>query len=164
MTPFQLSRDRRLIDLVKRFEGLSLEAYLDPAGVWTVGYGHTGAAARPGAVIGPEAAERLLADDLWEHARAVYRLVKVPVSAHQLIALTSFCFNLGASRLASSTLLGHLNNLRYEDAAREFERWRFAAGRPLFGLARRRAAEEALFVLDGVELPHVAELGRGQEA
>lgn len=29
------------IDLVKRFEGFSPVAYLCPAGVWTIGYGHT---------------------------------------------------------------------------------------------------------------------------
>ena len=29
------------IDLIKKYEGLRLEAYLCPAGVWTIGYGHT---------------------------------------------------------------------------------------------------------------------------
>ena len=31
------------LDLVKHFEGLVLEAYKCPAGVWTIGYGHTDA-------------------------------------------------------------------------------------------------------------------------
>ena len=30
------------LELVKHFEGCSLSAYKDEAGVWTIGYGHTG--------------------------------------------------------------------------------------------------------------------------
>ena len=29
------------LDLIKKYEGLRLEAYKCPAGVWTIGYGHT---------------------------------------------------------------------------------------------------------------------------
>ena len=29
------------IDLIKQFEGCVLTAYKCPAGVWTIGYGHT---------------------------------------------------------------------------------------------------------------------------
>ena len=29
------------LDLIKHFEGCELEAYLCPANVWTIGYGHT---------------------------------------------------------------------------------------------------------------------------
>ena len=35
------------LDLLKGFEGLKLRAYLDPVGIWTVGYGHTSAAGAP---------------------------------------------------------------------------------------------------------------------
>jgi lysozyme len=148
------------VDLVKHFEGLYLEAYLCPAGVPTIGYGHTDGV-RLGQTITEAQAEQLLAADLAEAAADVDRLVKVPLNDDQRGALASFVFNLGPGALASSTLLRKLN-LGDATAPAEFGRWTKArvGGKlvDLPGLVSRRAAEQALFEGKGwqqpVEQPH----------
>lgn len=37
-----LKPSARVRDLIAKWEGFRAEAYLCPAGVWTIGYGHTG--------------------------------------------------------------------------------------------------------------------------
>ncbi|MFS2011803.1 lysozyme [Azospirillum sp. CT11-132] len=136
------------VDLVKHFEGLYLNAYLCPAGVPTIGYGHT-AGVKMGQTITAEQADAFLASDLTEAAGRVDGLVKVALNDDQRGALSSFVFNLGAGSLQSSTLLKLLNAGDYAGAADQFGRWVYAtvAGKPtkLAGLVARRAAEEALF-------------------
>ncbi|MBP2310484.1 glycoside hydrolase family protein [Azospirillum melinis] len=136
------------IALVQHFEGLYLEAYLCPAGVPTIGYGHT-AGVELGQVITRVKAEEFLLDDMSNALAQVDALVKVPVTDDQRGALGSFTFNLGAGNLASSTLLKRLNLGDVDGAGREFARWTKAKvdGRTidLPGLVARRAAEAALF-------------------
>jgi lysozyme len=136
------------IDLVKHFEGLSLDAYLCPAGIPTIGYGHT-AGVTLGQSITAGRAETLLSRDLAAAAAVVDRLVTVPVNNGQRGALASFVFNLGRSSFQSSTLLKRLNVGDYEGAASEFARWVYATvnGRKtqLPGLVKRRGAEALLF-------------------
>jgi len=57
----------------------------------------------------------------------------------------SFIFNCGVSAFKSSTLLRLLNQGDYEGARKQFLRWDKAGGKPLLGLARRRAAEASMF-------------------
>jgi len=59
--------------------------------------------------------------------------------------LVDFTYNLGAGKLASSTLLIKLNAGDYAGAAREFDKWVMAGGKPLPGLVKRRAAERQMF-------------------
>ncbi len=51
------------IDLIKKFEGLKLEAYKCPAGVWNIGWGNT-SNAKPFKKITAEQAEQFLDADL----------------------------------------------------------------------------------------------------
>ncbi len=139
------SLSERGVDLIKGFEGLRLQAYRDPAGVWTIGYGHTGGDVRPGMTISPARAEELLRHDTGWAQDAVRRSVKVPLTQGQFDALTSFTYNLGAGALASSTLVKKLNTGDYAGAQKEFGRWVHAGGEVLLGLVRRRAAEAKLF-------------------
>lgn len=131
-------------DLIRRFEGLRLKAYLCPAGIWTIGYGHT-AGVRAGQVIDEIAAELLLDADLKYIAVQLSPLIRVPVSEGQAGAMLSFAFNVGVGAFRRSTLLRYLNEGKYANAAYEFRRWTKAGGRDLPGLVRRREAEEALF-------------------
>ncbi len=132
------------LDLIKEFEGERLDAYKCPAGVWTIGYGTTSNVS-PGMKISKEHAQNLLAQDVSKFEDAVKRLVKVPLNQNQLDALVSFTYNLGEGNLAKSTLLKLLNQRDYAGAANEFGRFINANGKPLKGLIRRRAAEQALF-------------------
>ncbi len=133
------------LELTREFEGLRLEAYQDSAGVWTVGYGHTGAEVHGGLTITRDQAEEFLRGDLEKAAAAVRRLIKVEVTQGQFDALVDFAFNLGAGRLASSTLLRELNAGNGVGAAEQFARWSCAGGAVLPGLLRRRRAEAARF-------------------
>jgi lysozyme len=133
------------LDLIKEFEGLKLRAYLCPAKVWTIGYGSTGPHVTAGKVITEAEAEALLREDLARFERAVTGFVTAGLTQNQYDALVSFAFNVGISALERSTLLKRVNAKRFDDVPAEFAKWNRAAGRPLAGLTRRRAAEAALF-------------------
>lgn len=136
---------QRGLDLIKEFEGLSLTAYLDGGGVWTIGYGHTGNVVR-GDAITAEQADAWLRNDVGTAERAVTAAVRVPLTQDQFDALASFTFNLGGGALRSSTLLKRLNAGDYAGTAEEFLRWKFDNGKEVAGLLRRRRAERALFL------------------
>ena len=132
------------LNLIKDFEGCRLKAYLCPAGVWTIGYGHT-QGVKPDMVINQLQAERFLIQDLKRFEDAVTSLVKVPITPNQFSALVSFAYNVGTGALYDSTLLRKLNKKDYKGAANEFLRWNKAGGKVLPGLTRRRLAEKDLF-------------------
>ena len=133
------------IDIIKKFEGCKLKAYLCPAGIPTIGYGHT-YGVKLERVISKAEAEVLLDHDYQDALNAVEELVKVPLTENQLGALSSFVFNLGRGKLIGSTLRKKLNQGDYKGAAEEFDKWVFAGGQKLNGLMARRAAEKELFV------------------
>jgi len=133
------------LNIVKSFEGLRLDAYLDPVGVWTIGYGTT-TGVKAGMHITQSQAETYLQQDLDKFEQAVKRAVKVSLNSDQFSALVSFTYNVGEGALDSSTLLRKLNQGDYQGAANEFARWNKGDGGALPGLTRRRSAEKALFV------------------
>jgi len=132
------------IALIRHFEGCRLDAYLCPAGVWTIGYGHT-KGVKEGETIDQEAAEAFLIEDLEEFEGYVTEMVEVPLSQSQFDALVSWTFNLGPGNLERSTLLAKLNQGEYTDVPFEIKRWTRAGGVILPGLVKRRNAEAALF-------------------
>ncbi|SFQ45605.1 lysozyme [Geopseudomonas sagittaria] len=134
--------------LIRQFEGLRLRAYKCPAGIPTIGYGHT-AGVKMGQEITRERAEELLLAEVDRFAGYVERLVTVPLTQGQFDALVAWTYNLGPGALEKSTMLRRLNAGDYASAAAELERWNRAGGQVLAGLVRRRAAERAMF--EGVE-------------
>ena len=132
--------------LIKEFEGLRLEAYLCPAGVWTIGYGSTGEHVYQGKVITEAEAETLLRQDLWRFEDCISNCVHVMLTDNEYAALVSWCFNIGCGAATSSTLVRRLN--AYEDKERvireELPRWVHGGGEILPGLVNRRNAEIAL--------------------
>ncbi len=139
------------LELIKRFEGLRLKAYLCPARVPTIGYGTTrypnDQRVKMGDVITVEEAEELLLHDIQKFVLAVNVLVKVDITSNQFCALVSFCYNLGQGALKRSTLLQRLNNGQQKEVvAEEFMKWTRAGGKVLAGLVRRRKDEKALFL------------------
>jgi GH24 family phage-related lysozyme (muramidase) len=133
------------LQLLKSFEGLRLEAYLDDVGVWTIGYGTTEGVV-PGMQISQAQAEAFLKKDLARFEAAIANNVKVPLSDYQCSALICFTYNVGEGALAESTLLQFLNKKDYASAADQFLRWNKGGDRELPGLTRRRKAERALFL------------------
>ncbi|WP_109486404.1 lysozyme [Occallatibacter savannae] len=130
------------LELLKKSEGFRDRVYSDVAGFRTIGYGHrlTGAESYPAGITMAQA-ESILAADVAIAEGAVSRLVRVPLSQGQFDALVDFVFNLGAGRLASSTLLRYLNSGRYDDAAWQLLVWDHAGSRELAALKLRREAE-----------------------
>ena len=51
------------VDLIKQFEGLKLNAYKCPAGIWTIGWGHTGKDVFKGIKINEKEAQIFLLND-----------------------------------------------------------------------------------------------------
>ena len=134
------------IDLVKEFEGFRAAAYKCPAGVWTIGYGHTAAVEKDDEVTQQEA-EELLTEDMKYVAECVEEWCEYDgLTQGMFDALCSFVFNLGCGNFRSSTLLRLLNHGDADAAAQQFARWNKAGGQVLAGLKRRREAERKLFL------------------
>lgn len=139
-----------VVELCKRFEGFSAHPYLCPAGVPTIGYGAThyltGQAVRlKDPPISRETAEFLLRERLQrDFVPAVLRLCARADTPGRMAALADFCFNLGAGRLAASTLRRRVAVGDWDGARVELMKWVYGGGRRLRGLERRREAECAL--------------------
>lgn len=135
-----------LAPLVKRFEGKRLAAYLCPAGIPTIGYGHT-EGVKLGQSITEQEADALLLQDMSQSVSDTIRLC--PVLAQEaptkLAAIADFTFNLGAGRLKASTLRRRINAGEYEDVPYELRRWVRAGPKVLAGLVARREAEVKLW-------------------
>ena len=108
-------------DRIKKFESCRLTAYQDAAGVWTIGYGHTGSV-YAGMQISQEQAGDLLKADLKRFEAAVNRYVTGALTQGRFDALVSFTFNVGEGALKKSTLLKKMNAGDMDGAAREFDR------------------------------------------
>ena len=132
--------------LVKQWEGLRLESYICPAGVWTVGYGSTGDHVYPGLVVTETEAEVLLMQDLERFEDCVNEQIKVPLTSNQFSALVSFTFNVGCGAFHDSTLRRRLNEGQDVETVirQELPRWVHGGGEILPGLVNRRNAEIAL--------------------
>jgi lysozyme len=134
------------MNLLKKSEGFRSRIYQDVAGFPTIGYGHRllHPDSFPNGIDEPQAANLLLSD-VRDAEQAVERLVKVPLTQGQYDALVDFCFNLGAGRLSSSTLLKDLNAGRYDAACEQLLLWDHAGLKELTALKARREAEAELW-------------------
>lgn len=144
------------IDFIKRAEACRLTAYLDSAGVWTIGYGHTGPEVKRGLKITQAQADAYLRDDLNSAARQLARKVDerilLRLTAHQYAALLSFVFNLG---IGNWTIWKVLNAGEFDQVPRQILRFDKAKVNGVLttlpGLAHRRAAEKALWETPDLE-------------
>jgi lysozyme len=165
---------KKAIDLVKHYESLhdgnltaiGIQPKMDPIGIWTIGWGHAivdpvtkkqlkGAenyaralALYPG--FDERQSEDLLMRDLAAFELAVRKLVTVPLNEDQVGALTAFAFNIGASALASSTALKHINSGNIPEGGEWLLKWNKATVNgvkvELKGLTYRRMSERDLLV------------------
>lgn len=134
--------------LVQQWEGLSLVAYRDQAGVWTIGYGHTGGVYK-GERVTLSQATQLLSGDLVVFENEVQ--ARAPSSTdNQFAAMVSLSFNIGVAGYRSSTVLREFKSGNFQLAANAFLLWDkiHVDGRLVLdqGLLNRRIAERALFL------------------
>lgn len=143
-------------ELLRKFEAFRANAYPDPAtkddpvkrgDPWTIGYGATGPAIKPGVVWTRAQAEADLAARVAELLAKVRGLVKLqPAPPSDVFAvLGSFAYNVGVGALERSTLLRKLNAGDLRGCAAQFDVWNRANGKVFPGLMIRRAAERKLF-------------------
>ena len=138
------------LDIIKHFEGYSSTVYADPIGIPTIGFGSIwdkegNRLTMDHEPITEKEGEFLLVRELKHVESAIARLIKVELTENQFSAIGSLTYNIGSSRLISSTLRAKINREDYSGASDEFPKWRRAGGRILKGLVRRRKAEKELF-------------------
>jgi len=130
---------------VAKYEGCQLKAYKCPAGVWTIGFGHT-AGVKPGQVITKDKALRMLTSDLKKYGDYVNGCVKrgkirFRLTQNMFDALTSFTYNCGP---------GNLERLVTGNSARtvadKLLLYNKGGGKILPGLVKRRREERKLFL------------------
>lgn len=134
------------VDLVAKWEGYRPDAYLCPAGVWTIGYGHT-RNVRKGQIINNIQARDLLRADLGEAVKKIYDIIDRHVvdslTENQFAALVSFVFNLGLQ--PGWTFVQQMNAGVLDDVPSQMQKFIYVGGRKLKGLVDRRADEAALW-------------------
>lgn len=141
-----MAASEKCVELIARYEGCRLEAYRCPAGVWTIGYGHTAGVKEGDTLPSEEYAKKLLKEDLAKYAAKVNNCVKkglisFTLTQNQFDALTSFCYNCGEKNL--------INLVKGRTAAVVAEKipaYNKGGGTVLNGLIRRRTEEQALFL------------------
>ena len=130
------------------------QAYLCPANVWTIGYGHT-KGVKKGDYCTEGQAEIYLKQDVLFVEQSLTRALdadEIELNQDMFDALVSFCFNVrgGVSTLIKSTLWQKLKAKDINGAADEFPRWVYATVNgnkiALKGLVKRRESERQLFL------------------
>ena len=133
------------LQLIKNFEGLRLYAYRCPAGVPTIGYGHT-LGVKMGQAITEKQAEDYLEQDVAPIERYLNN-IGINFRQEQFDALVSWIFNLGAGNFQHSTLFKKIcTDAPDGEIAEQIMKWVNSNGKPLPGLKRRRIAEANMFL------------------
>ena len=133
------------IDLIREFEGCKLRAYLCPAGVWTIGIGHT-KGVKKGMVITQQQAEAFIKDDI-KPIETLLNSMGINYTQNQFDALASFIFNLGQGNFESSTMYKYIVAKKSDiEITDQMVKWHNAGGKPLLGLKKRRCEEANMFL------------------
>ena len=138
-----MKTSKAALDQIAKYEGIRLKAYKCPAGVWTIGVGHTGGVTE-GMTITHDQAMAFFAEDIKSSERAVEKL-GMELTQGQFDALVSFCYNCGAGNLKK--LCTGRTKKQIADAIPLYNK---GGGKVLAGLVKRRAWERGLFA-EGLE-------------
>lgn len=142
------------VGLIKHFEGLRTKAYLDPVGIWTVGYGSTGSDVFPNQVITVYQAEQLLIKDLGRFEKYIGTTIIRVLRWHEFDALVSFTFNVGY-RLKNELKFA-VNTGNTTVTTMKLKQYNKAKVNGIYvvlpGLAKRRNAEAHLYSNANVKL------------
>ena len=129
------------LNLIKKYEGCKLTSYICPAGVLTIGYGHTGKDVKPNQTISKRKAINLLKKDLARFERHVQSYNYIyEWTDNEFSALVSFAFNIG--NIDQLTAYGTRTRSQIRSAMLKYVK---ANGKTLQGLVKRRKAELKLF-------------------
>jgi lysozyme len=153
-----MNEDRKLTapgaKLIQHFEGClqqkgtKYHAYKCPAGVATIGWGHTNHHGRKfdlTTVWTKDDCDEAFREDMQGFERDVRKAVHVPLTDYQFNSLVSFTYNCGSGNLHKSTLLKLVNQGKFDEASKEFIKWNKAGGKVMAGLTRRRKSEALMF-------------------
>lgn len=142
------------IELVKKWEGFKPDAYLCPAGKWTIGYGITasagiGVSPKSGDRVTKEEAERHLQLALEKFASQIRPSITAPINENEFGAFLSLAYNIGPGAFRGSSALRHFNAGDKAKAAEAIKLWNKATvngkRQVLRGLVSRREEEVRLF-------------------
>lgn len=129
------------LNLIKKYEGCKLTSYICPAGVLTIGYGHTGKDVKPNQTITKKKAISLLKKDLDRFERHVQSYNYIyEWTDNEFSALVSFAYNIG--NIDQLTAYGTRTRSQIRTAMLKYVK---ANGKTLAGLVKRRKAELKLF-------------------
>ena len=145
--------------LLAQWEGTILHVYNDAVGLPTIGVGHLltrdeltsgkiyieGQLVKYANGLTQQQALDLLGQDLDKFEKVVDESVTVDLKQNQFDALVSFAFNVGAGAFKGSSLLKVLNQGQYAEVPDQLQRWAYAGGRLVQGLATRRENEIKLW-------------------
>lgn len=133
--------------ILKESESLRLHAYRCPAGILTIGWGHTGPDVHEGLTISAERAEELLQADLAAFEAGVEKaLGQTPATDNQFSAMVSLAYNIGLGAFKTTSVLAHHKEGRHGQAALAFLLWNKSKGKVLPGLTTRRDKERSLYL------------------
>jgi lysozyme len=144
------------LTMLQSHEGLRTSTYMDPVGIPTICYGHTGPEVRMGMKLTVDQCNQVLLYDIRKHQVPIMQghpqncIRNAPLTPNQRDAVTIFTFNVGNTAFCSSTMAKRLAARDYIGASDQFARWNKGRvnGRMIVlrGLTRRRADERALFL------------------
>ena len=148
------------LEIIKKWEGFKLDAYIDPVGIPTIGYGTIrypdGQKVKMGDKISEAEAEAFLKFEVDETVKSLDILLKgIKVNQNQFDALVSLCYNIGVGGFSGSSVLKFLKTGDFKKASESIDLWNKGTingvKQPLPGLINRRREERQLFEKAGAE-------------
>ena len=155
-----MKTSNRGLSLIVQFEGFRPDAYLDPVGVVTIGFGFIRGVKMGDKMTLAEARDRLKRE-IVEYEQGVLAACTRKPNQNQFDAFVCFAFNVGVAGFKKSSVLKAHNRGDYQAAARAFGLWVKAGGKTWPGLVRRRSAEASLYLdpidQEDIEMPQKIE-------
>ena len=145
-----MKTSKEAIKKIADFEGIRLKAYLCPAGVLTIGVGHTGPDVKEGMTISKQRALDLFEQDIRIFENHV-TVTGLTLTQNQFDALVSFAYNCGVGNL--QRLVKGRDYRQIAEAMLLYDKAKDPkTGKKvtLPGLTKRRRWERELFLSDGM--------------
>jgi lysozyme len=153
------------VELIARAETCRLVSYRCPAGIWTIGWGHT-TGIKGGMKWSQQQCDQAFVHELTARRMQVESVLTAPASEDEIAAMVSLQYNIGDGAFRKSSVLKAHNRGDSMAAARAFGLWNKARVRGVLtvlpGLTARRSAEAALYLTPddgapGARMPQAVE-------